>query len=88
VKEGRVTTDVFAFLTTGPNDVVRAVHPKAMPAILTTTDKVEAWLTQPWENASELQRPLPDGALQIVARGVKKDESIGENIDRMPCARC
>jgi len=74
VKEGLVTTDLFAFLTTGPNDVVGAVHPKAMPAILTKPDEIEAWLTQPWAKAKDLQRPLPDGALQIVARGVKKDE--------------
>ena len=34
VKEGETTNDLFAFLTTDPNDVVGAVHPKAMPVIL------------------------------------------------------
>jgi putative SOS response-associated peptidase YedK len=73
VKEGLVTTDLFAFLTTTPNAEVGAVHPKAMPVILTTPGDVETWLTAPWEEARKLQRPLPDGALQIVARGVRED---------------
>ena len=35
VKEGETTNDIFAFLTTEPNRVVGAIHPKAMPVILT-----------------------------------------------------
>jgi hypothetical protein len=48
-------------------------HPKAMPVILTTPDEVETWMTAPPDEALKLQRPLPDGALRIVARGVKED---------------
>jgi putative SOS response-associated peptidase YedK len=75
--EGEVTADLFGFLTTEPNREVGAVHPKAMPAILTKPDEWEAWLTAPWSEASNLQRPLPDGALSIVARGLKSDEGAG-----------
>ena len=35
----------------------------------------ETWLSAPWPEAARLQRPLPDGALRIVARGEKKDEA-------------
>jgi putative SOS response-associated peptidase YedK len=73
VKEGETANDVFAFLTTEPNTEVGAIHPKAMPVILTTPDEVEAWMTAPPDEALKLQRPLPDGALKIVARGVKED---------------
>lgn len=73
VKEGETTNDLFAFLTTDANAEVGAVHPKAMPVILTTTDEVEQWLTAPREEALRLQRPLPDGILKIVARGGKED---------------
>lgn len=71
--EGEVTADVFGFLTTEPNAEVGAVHPKAMPVILTRPEEIETWLTAPWSDAAALQRPLPDGALRIVARGDKQD---------------
>ena len=44
-----------------------------MPAILTTLDDVETWMTAPPNKALTLQRPLPDVSLRIVARGVKED---------------
>lgn len=49
------------------------MHPKAMPVILTEPEEIERWLTAPWREVSALQRPLPDGALQVVARGERKD---------------
>ena len=74
VKEGKTVNDLFAFLTTEPNKEVAAFHPKAMPVVLTTNDEVETWLTASAEEALKLQRPLPDDALGIVARGSKTDE--------------
>ena len=41
VKEGETTNDLFAFLTTEPNSEVGAIHPKAMPVILTTPEEIE-----------------------------------------------
>jgi len=73
VKEGETTNDLFGFLTTEPNREVGAIHPKAMPVILTTPDEIELWMTAPTAEALQLQRPLPDGALKIVARGAKED---------------
>jgi putative SOS response-associated peptidase YedK len=73
IKEGETTNDLFAFLTTEPNAEVGAIHPKAMPVILTTSDDVETWMTVAPDQALKLQRPLPDGLLRIVARGVKED---------------
>ena len=66
IKEGMITVDLFAFLTTDPNDLVKPIHRKAMPVVLTNKDEVETWLTAPWEHARALQRPLPDHLLKIV----------------------
>jgi putative SOS response-associated peptidase YedK len=74
VKEGETTNDLFAFLTCEPNKELGAIHPKAMPVILPTPAEIETWMTAPTEEAVKLQRPLPDGSLQIVARGAKTDE--------------
>jgi len=66
---------LFGFLTTDANDVVGAIHPKAMPVILTTADEIETWMTAPAEEALKLQRPLPNGALKVVMTGEKEDKA-------------
>ena len=44
-----------------------------MPVILTTQKEVDLWMTASGKDALMLQRPLPDNALRIVARGQKQD---------------
>ena len=72
-RDGKANGFIVPFLTTEPNKEVAAIHPKAITVILTKQDEIETRMIAPNEEALTLQRPLPDGALQIVARGAKTD---------------
>jgi putative SOS response-associated peptidase YedK len=65
--------ELFGFLTCEPNAIVSPIHPKAMPVILTTPAEVDWWPTEEMSDALELERPLPDSALRIVARGERAE---------------
>jgi putative SOS response-associated peptidase YedK len=63
-------------LTTEANAEVAPIHPKAMPVILTTEDEVDVWLNAPAPVALELQRPLANGKLKLVAKGERQDAAV------------
>jgi putative SOS response-associated peptidase YedK len=67
--------ELFGFLTTEANAIVAPIHPKAMPVILTTPEEIDLWLHAYAPKALELQRPLPDDALKIVASGQREDRA-------------
>jgi putative SOS response-associated peptidase YedK len=63
--------ELFTILTTSPNEIVKPVHRKAMPVVLTTNADVEAWLTAPTIEALKLQRPVPDDAIVLLPMEMK-----------------
>ena len=57
--------ELFTILTTAANAVVKPVHAKAMPVLLTSEADIETWLTAPTEEALKLQKPAPDDAVVL-----------------------
>jgi len=77
IKTGWEDCELYGFLTTDPNAEVATYHSKAMPVILTQPAEWDLWLSDAaWSDVQHLQRPLPDGALKVVARGERKDEAV------------
>jgi putative SOS response-associated peptidase YedK len=68
-----------ACLATEANAIVAPVHPKAMPANLTTAAEFDAWFEGDTPEALALQRQLPDDALRIVAKGERADGAVAES---------
>lgn len=66
MKDGETTDDLFAFLTTEANAVIGAIHPKAMPVVLTEPTAWHTWLTAPWPEARALQQPLSDDDIELI----------------------
>jgi putative SOS response-associated peptidase YedK len=63
---------LFSFLTTEPNEVVRPVHGKAMPVML-TAQTWDLWLEGDVSIALALQQPFPAERTAIVATGQRQD---------------
>jgi putative SOS response-associated peptidase YedK len=68
-KEPNVGThQLFCFLTTEANEVVRPVHANAMPVILRTQAECEGWLSCAPEDIESVQaRALSNEALEVVS---------------------
>ena len=77
IKTGWEDCELFGFLTTEANAEVATYHSKAMPVILTEPAEWDLWMSDAsWTDVKHLQRPLPDGALKVVAQGERKDEAV------------
>jgi putative SOS response-associated peptidase YedK len=64
---------LYGFLTSEANEVVRPIHAKAMPVMLTSPEECDTWLSAEPTEALKLQRPSAADQLKIVAKGQRED---------------
>ena len=73
-KDGpKVALEVYAFLTTTPNQLVATINHERMSVLLTREEEFEAWLSGAAE-ALTLAREYPPGQMRIVQDGFKKQD--------------
>src|SRR5690554_4452621 len=60
--------ELFAFLTTDANEVVKPVHPGAMQVNVTNPDGGGVWAAADWAEAKGLERPLPADRLEGIEK--------------------
>ncbi|ASR52376.1 SOS response-associated peptidase [Blastomonas fulva] len=65
----------YAFLTCEPNAMVGAVHPKAMPVML-TGDALQIWLRADWEEARGLVQPFDEALMHELAPEASPDAAM------------
>lgn len=69
-----VETDLFAFLTTEPNDLTRAINHERMPVLLSTEDQFEAWLSGSPAEVASLAKSFDPARMRIVQSGQTKED--------------
>ena len=68
-----VEMDIYAFMTTTPNELVKPVHPTRMPVMLTSDDDFDCWMDGTPDEAYALAMPYPAEEMKVVASGEKFD---------------
>jgi putative SOS response-associated peptidase YedK len=73
-KDPPVKTDVFAFMTTTPNQLTASINHERMPVIFTEPEQFDIWLNGTPEEAHALVSTFPAERMRIVQSGpIKKD---------------
>lgn len=68
--------ELFAFLTCEANALVKPIHPKAMPVILTDPAEIELWLIAEWKDAKALQRPFSAERMTLLPVETTQESSL------------
>ena len=76
-KDGpKLDLEVYAFLTTTPNELVATINHERMPVLLTQEDELETWLSGAPPKALALAREYPSDQMRIVQAGFIKQDRL------------
>ena len=73
-----VELDVFAFMTTTPNELVATIHPKRMPVILDGEEAFKTWTEGTPDEAFDLVNSYPADQMRIVQSGKDRKDLLSE----------
>jgi putative SOS response-associated peptidase YedK len=69
-----VDQEVYAFLTTEPNELTASIHHERMPVLLSEAEHFETWLNGTPQEAFALARSYPASAMRIVQSGSDRED--------------
>ena len=69
-----VEVEVFAFMTTTPNELVSNINHERMPVMLTKEEEFQQWLNGTPKEAYSLVKQFPSGEMRIVQAGSDKKD--------------
>jgi putative SOS response-associated peptidase YedK len=69
-----VDQEVFAFMTTEPNELTASVNHERMPVLLSKQEHFDTWLNGSPEEAFALARPYSAEAMRIVQSGADRED--------------
>jgi len=74
-KDGpNVSLEVYAFLTTEPNELTASINHERMPVLLSSEDEFEIWLRGSSKEAFALARSFDAKRMRIVQSGLEKED--------------
>jgi hypothetical protein len=79
-----VEQEVFAFLTTEPNELTASINHERMPVLLSDTADFETWLSGPAEEALRLARSYAAEKMRIVQSGSEREDLLGGRVTSAP----
>ncbi len=69
-----VDQEVFAFMTTEPNELTASINHERMPVLITDPTDFETWLSGSTENAFKLARSYAAEQMRIVQSGADRED--------------
>ena len=74
-KDGEnVDQEVFAFMTTEPNDLTQSINDERMPVLMSDPEDFETWLSGSTEDAFKLARSYAADQMRIVQYGAERED--------------
>jgi putative SOS response-associated peptidase YedK len=80
-----VDQEVFAFMTTEPNELTRCINHERMPVLITDPSDLETWLSGSVNEAFKLARSYAAEQMRIVQSGAEREDRLSAQSHKGSC---